>query len=218
MRDSKVSELTCKRGVRSADWIEGCKGTLKTVYDYLLVANVQWHLSMHQRRKNEKFRQFREIGRGMIVGLREAIFSNSWKADRVLLSSSTVIRGSKQCTDDNRTTRKTGSERKIMTSASNGRHLFCMALIDLTSFKALGSTMVYWCRCINIGFDNSSTNAALWTACKGAFMKDTLHGKPSTVAFRMGSLKQRLASRLAASCLFRSITVQFVGPWWHRSC
>ncbi|GFX91686.1 uncharacterized protein TNCV_3682721 [Trichonephila clavipes] len=53
--------------------------------------------------------------------------------------------------------------------------------------QALGSTSVYCYRCPNAGFVNSSTSAALWIACKGAFIQDPPHGKPSTAAFAMSS-------------------------------
>ena len=77
--------------------------------------------------------------------------------------------------------------------------------------QTVDSTLVYCYRCINVGFFSSSTSAAPWTACKGAFMQSPPHGKPLTTASAMGSWSQSLVSWLAPSCLFRWITFRFVG-------
>ncbi|GFU39741.1 hypothetical protein TNCV_1949421 [Trichonephila clavipes] len=42
-------------------------------------------------------------------------------------------------------------------------------------------------RCTNVGIDNWSTSATPWIACKGAFIQDPPHGKPSTAASSMSS-------------------------------
>ena len=84
--------------------------------------------------------------------------------------------------------------------------------------QVVGSTLVYLCRCTNVGFVNSSTTAAPWTTCKGSFIQDPPHGKPSTVVSAVGSWAQSLASWLASSCLSRWIMLQFIGSWWPRWC
>ncbi|GFS68164.1 uncharacterized protein TNCV_439161 [Trichonephila clavipes] len=38
----------------------------------------------------------------------------------------------------------------------------------------------------NVGYVNSSTAAAPWIGCKGVFIQDSSHGKPSTAASAMG--------------------------------
>ncbi|GFU57798.1 hypothetical protein TNCV_1281461 [Trichonephila clavipes] len=52
-----------------------------------------------------------------------------------------------------------------------------MTVNDRTAYS---STLIYCYMCTNVGFPNSSTSAAPWIACKGAFIQDTPHGKPST--------------------------------------
>ncbi|GFW33892.1 hypothetical protein TNCV_3589771 [Trichonephila clavipes] len=42
-------------------------------------------------------------------------------------------------------------------------------------------------KCTNVIFVNSSTPAASWIACKGAFIQDLPHGKPYTAASATGS-------------------------------
>ena len=84
-------------------------------------------------------------------------------------------------------------------------------------FQAVGSKFVYCYRCINVGFINSSTSAAPWTACKDAFIMEPLHSKPSTAVSAMSSWAQNLASWLSSSSLFRWIKPQFVEPRWPRS-
>ncbi|GFS49916.1 uncharacterized protein TNCV_3676371 [Trichonephila clavipes] len=46
-----------------------------------------------------------------------------------------------------------------------------------------GSTLVYCYRCTIVSFVNSSTSAAPWISCKGAFIQDPPHGKRSTAAY-----------------------------------
>ncbi|GFT54042.1 hypothetical protein TNCV_154001 [Trichonephila clavipes] len=47
--------------------------------------------------------------------------------------------------------------------------------------------LVYFYRCANVGFVNSSTSAAPWIACKSAFIQDPPHSKPSMAASAMAS-------------------------------
>ncbi|GFX99355.1 transposable element Tc1 transposase [Trichonephila clavipes] len=61
------------------------------------------------RRKGAKFEQISEFERGKIVGLREAGLSYRAIAARVQRNSSTIMRVSKQWTDEGRTARKSGS-------------------------------------------------------------------------------------------------------------
>ncbi|GFV64719.1 uncharacterized protein TNCV_1636721 [Trichonephila clavipes] len=94
----------------------------------------------------------------------------------------------KQWTDEHRTTRKTGSGRWKVTSARDDRHLLCMGVNDRSaSSRQFGSMLFYCYMCTNIGFVNSLMSAATWIPCKGAFIQDPPHGKPSTGASAMGS-------------------------------
>ncbi|GFU94471.1 transposable element Tcb2 transposase [Trichonephila clavipes] len=78
---------------------------------------------MPPRRNKEKFQQFTEFERGRITGPREGGFSYRAIGARVQRNSSTVMRAWKQWTDEHRTTRKTGNERRKETSARDDRHL-----------------------------------------------------------------------------------------------
>ncbi|GFU79456.1 DDE_3 domain-containing protein [Trichonephila clavipes] len=106
-------------------------------------------------------------------------------SSRVQRSSSTVIRVWKKWTDELRTTRKTGSGRRKVTSARENKHLHRMGMNDL--LQAVGSTLVYSYRCTNVSFANSLKSAAPWIVCKGAFIQDPIHGKPSMAPSAMGS-------------------------------
>ncbi|GFU79329.1 hypothetical protein TNCV_2138521 [Trichonephila clavipes] len=53
--------------------------------------------------------------------------------------------------------------------------------------QAVGSMLVYCCRSTNATYVNSSTSAASWIACKGAFIPDPPHGKPLMAATALGS-------------------------------
>ena len=88
----------------------------------------------------------------------------------------------------------------------------------LNFLQAVGSMLVYCCRCTNVGFVDLSTSTAPWIACKGVFLQDTPFGKLSMAAFVKASWAQSLESWLAPSRLFRWFTLQFVGRWWPRSC
>ncbi|GFW27147.1 hypothetical protein TNCV_93731 [Trichonephila clavipes] len=56
-----------------------------------------------------------------------------------------------------------------------------------TSTEQLEKLAVDNGRYTNIGFVNSSTSAASWIACKGAFIQDFPNGKISKAASAMGS-------------------------------
>lgn len=88
---------------------------------------------MPPRRNRVKFQQLTEFERGRIIGLREGGFSYREIAARVQRNSSTVMRVWKQWTEENRTTRKTGSGRRKVTSARDDRHLVRMAVTDRTA-------------------------------------------------------------------------------------
>ncbi|GFU19389.1 uncharacterized protein TNCV_3032991 [Trichonephila clavipes] len=78
----------------------------------------------------------------------------------------------KQLTDEHRTTRKTGSGRRKVTSARDDRHLLRIAVNDhTTSSRQFAARLVYCYRCNNVRFVNSLTSAAAWMACKGAFVQ-----------------------------------------------
>ncbi|GFV57564.1 transposable element Tcb1 transposase [Trichonephila clavipes] len=73
------------------------------------------------RRKKEKFQLRTEFENGKIIGLREGGFSYHTIGTRVQWNSSTVMRVWKQRTDEHRTTRKTGSGRRISLTANHRR-------------------------------------------------------------------------------------------------
>ncbi|GFV36764.1 transposable element Tcb2 transposase [Trichonephila clavipes] len=75
-----------------------------------------------------------------------------------------------QWTDEHRTTRKTGSGRRKVTSARDDQHLLRMAVND-SFLEAVGSTLIYCYRYINVVFVNLSTSAAPWIECNGAFIQ-----------------------------------------------
>ncbi|GFW78019.1 transposable element Tc1 transposase [Trichonephila clavipes] len=64
---------------------------------------------MPHRRKGVKFEQISEFERSRIVGLREAGLSYRAVAPHVQRNSSTIMRVSKQWTNEGRTARKSGS-------------------------------------------------------------------------------------------------------------
>ncbi|GFV84116.1 transposable element Tcb2 transposase [Trichonephila clavipes] len=88
---------------------------------------------MPRRRKGAKFEQISEFERGKIVGLREAGLSYRAVATRVQRNSSTIMRVSKQWTDEGRTARKSGSGPRNVTSAPDDRRLVRMAQTDPTA-------------------------------------------------------------------------------------
>ncbi|GFV23086.1 transposable element Tcb2 transposase [Trichonephila clavipes] len=85
------------------------------------------------RRKGAKFEQISEFERGKIVGLREAGLSYRAVAARVQRNSSTIMRVSKQWTDEGRRARKSGSGPRNVTSAPDDRRLVRMAQTDRTA-------------------------------------------------------------------------------------
>ncbi|KFM68742.1 Transposable element Tc1 transposase, partial [Stegodyphus mimosarum] len=88
---------------------------------------------MPRRRKRARFEQLTEFERGRIIGLREAGLSYRAVSSRVQRNSSTVMRVWKQWTDECRTTRKSGSGPRNVTSARDDRHLVRMARTDRTA-------------------------------------------------------------------------------------
>ncbi|GFV49784.1 transposable element Tc1 transposase [Trichonephila clavipes] len=88
---------------------------------------------MPRRRKGAKFEQIWEFERGRIVVLREAGLSYLAVAVRVQRNSSTIMRVSKQWTDEGRTARKSGSGPRNVTSACDDRRLVQMDQTDRTA-------------------------------------------------------------------------------------
>ncbi|GFW27456.1 transposable element Tc1 transposase [Trichonephila clavipes] len=88
---------------------------------------------MPPQRNKEKFQQIMEFEQGRIIGLREGGFSYRAVGAHVQLNSSTVVQVCKQWTDEHRTNRKTGSEPRKVTSASDDRHLLRMIVNDCTA-------------------------------------------------------------------------------------
>ena len=83
--------------------------------------------------------------------------------------------------------------------------------------QTVGSTLLFYYRCTKVGFVNLSTSAAPQTA-QGYLYTGSPSRQTIETASAVGSWALSQASWLARSCLFRWITVQFVGPWWPRSC
>ncbi|GFW42684.1 transposable element Tc1 transposase [Trichonephila clavipes] len=127
---------------------------------------------MPPRRNKGKFQQLTEFERGRIIVLRERGFSYRAIGARVQRNSSTVKRVWNQWTGEHRTTRKTGSGRRKVTSAHDDRHLLSMAVYDRTaSFRKLAAL---WSIATGVLMSASSTSAATWIACKGALIQDPL--------------------------------------------
>ncbi|GFT79746.1 uncharacterized protein TNCV_3089771 [Trichonephila clavipes] len=119
---------------------------------------------MPPRRNKEKFQQLTEFEQGKIIGLREEGFSYHAIGARVQWNSSTVMRVWKQWIDEHR---KTGGGRWKVMPACDDRHLLRIPVNDRT---ASSRQLVYCYKCTNVGFVNLSTSAALWIACKAAFI------------------------------------------------
>ncbi|GFW57997.1 transposable element Tc1 transposase [Trichonephila clavipes] len=83
---------------------------------------------MPPRRNKEKFQQLTVLERWRIIGLREGGFFCHAVGARVQCNSSTVMRVWKQWTDEHRTTRKTRSGRRKVTSACDVEHLLRMTV------------------------------------------------------------------------------------------
>ncbi|GFX86923.1 transposable element Tc1 transposase [Trichonephila clavipes] len=99
-----------------------------------IIINVDLHASFveSESAKNAlnqrvKFEQISVFERGRIVGLREAGLSYRAVAARVQRNSSTIMRVSKQWTDEGRTARKSESGPRNVTSAREDRRLVRMA-------------------------------------------------------------------------------------------
>ncbi|GFW92166.1 transposable element Tc1 transposase [Trichonephila clavipes] len=84
--------------------------------------------------KRVKFVQISVFERGRIVGFREAGLSYRAVAARVQRNSSTIMRVTKQWTDEGRTARKSVSGPRNVTSAREDRRLVRMAQTDHTAF------------------------------------------------------------------------------------
>ncbi|GFU92511.1 transposable element Tc1 transposase [Trichonephila clavipes] len=85
---------------------------------------------MPPRRNKEKLQQLTEFERGRFIGLREGGFTYRAIGARVQWNGSTVMRVWKQWTEENRTTRKTGSGQRNVMSVRDDRHLLRMAVND----------------------------------------------------------------------------------------
>lgn len=103
------------------------------MYGYRWLSASGKRLLMPLRRKRARFEQLTEFERGRINGLREAGLSYRAVAARVQRNSSTVMRVWKQWTDECRTTRKSGSGPRNVTSTRDDRHLVRMARTDRTA-------------------------------------------------------------------------------------
>ncbi|GFT76023.1 uncharacterized protein TNCV_1255331 [Trichonephila clavipes] len=139
------------------------------------------------RRNNEKFQQLTEFEWGRIIGLREGGFSYRAIGALVQWNSFIVMRVSKQWTDEHRTTRKTCSGRRKVTSARDDQQLHRMVGMTVQLPPGSWQHVGHCYRCTNVGFVNSSTSAAPWNACKGDFIQNPPHGKPSMAASVVGS-------------------------------
>ncbi|GFX12488.1 uncharacterized protein TNCV_2929821 [Trichonephila clavipes] len=142
---------------------------------------------MPSRRNKKKFQQLTELERGRIIGLQEGGFSYLAIGTRVQRNSSRKMRVWKHWTDEHRTTRKTACGRWKLTSEQDDRHLLRMAVNDRTaSSRQLAASWSTATGVLMSVLVNSWVSAALWIACKGAFIHDTSHGQPSTAASAMG--------------------------------
>ncbi|GFW60161.1 uncharacterized protein TNCV_1842441 [Trichonephila clavipes] len=90
---------------------------------------------MPPRRNKEKFQQLSEFEWRRIIGLRKGGFTYHAIGARVQWNSSTVMQVWKQWTDEHRTTRKTGSGRRKVTSVRDDRHLHRMVMNDRIAFS-----------------------------------------------------------------------------------
>ncbi|GFV41748.1 transposable element Tcb2 transposase [Trichonephila clavipes] len=91
-------------------------------HDNVIKVAPERDLNMHPRRNKEKFQQLTEFVWGRIIGLTEGGFSYHAIGARVQRNSSTVMQIRKQWTDELRTTRKTGSERRKETIPLTANH------------------------------------------------------------------------------------------------
>ncbi|GFT80416.1 transposable element Tc1 transposase [Trichonephila clavipes] len=111
---------------------------------------------MPRRQKGAKIEQILEFERGRIVGLRVAGLSYRAVAARVQRNSSTIMRVSKQWTDEGRTALKSGSGPRNVTSAHDDRRPMRMAQTDRTAssrqLEAQWSTVqVFHCVLLQFG-------------------------------------------------------------------
>ncbi|GFY36046.1 transposable element Tc1 transposase [Trichonephila clavipes] len=151
---------------------------------------------MPPRRNQKKFQQLTEFERGSIIGLQEGGFYCHATGARVQRNSSTVMRVWKQWTDENRTTRKTGSERRKVTSAHDDRHLLCMPMNDRTASSR--QLTARWSTAAAVLMSASSicrrlmrrglrARVPLYRRFIDGFIDGLPHGKPSITASAMVS-------------------------------
>ena len=114
---------------------------------------------MPRQRQRAAFHQLTEFERGRIIGLREGGFSYRAIAARVQRNSSTVMREWKQWTDENRTTRKSGSGRRNVTSACDDRHLVRMVRMDRTASSR--ELAAHWATATGVALSASSIRRRL---------------------------------------------------------
>ncbi|GFV44187.1 hypothetical protein TNCV_1825541 [Trichonephila clavipes] len=81
--------------------------------------------------------------------------------------------------------KKTGSGRRKMTSARHDRHLLRMGVNH--RYASSRQLAARWSTATGVVMAALSMSAAPWIACKGAFIQDPTHIKPSTAAPAMGS-------------------------------
>ncbi|GFV38157.1 transposable element Tc1 transposase [Trichonephila clavipes] len=110
----------------------GHSGKTEPVYDEWIPSNyifeavgnlVDRASSSDRKAWGAKFEQISEFEPGRIIGLREAGLSYRAVAARGQHNSSTIMRVSKQWTDESRTARKSGSGPRNVTSARDDRRL-----------------------------------------------------------------------------------------------
>ena len=171
---------------------------------------------MSLRRKREKFQQLTEFDWGRTIGLQEGGFSYRAIVARLQRNSSTAMRVLKKWNDEHRTTRKTGSGQRKVTSACDDRNLLSLGVnYSIASFSHF---LARWSTVTGVLISASSIRRCLWTGRRGAFIQDPPHGEPSIDASAMGLWIQSVISWLAPSCLFRWITFQLVEPCWLHLC
>ncbi|GFW36882.1 transposable element Tc1 transposase [Trichonephila clavipes] len=139
------------------------------------------------RRKGAKFEQISEFERGKIVGLREAGLSYRAVAARVQRNSSTIMRVSKQWTDEGRTARKSGSGPRNVMSAPDDRRLVRMAQTDRPA--------------------SSRQLAAQWSTATGFLSRKTI----ATCVYN-GPMCIEAGVLIGSRSSFLTIPLQFVAP------
>ncbi|GFS81963.1 transposable element Tc1 transposase [Trichonephila clavipes] len=88
---------------------------------------------MPPRQNKEKFQQLTEFEREKVISLREGGFSFRATGARVQRNNSTMMRVWKQWINERRTTRKTSSGRRKVTSIRDDQHLLHRVVNDCTA-------------------------------------------------------------------------------------